>query len=144
MKRHEALVPLSREHHTALILSRLLRKDAPEYNGLPKDLQGKAAYAVNLFQTALQQHFQQEEIMLEKVHGSYAEIDRLSYEIKYEHQQLKKMFSAIENDENLLEALDELGRALEVHIRKEERVLFPLIQQYCPEEMLDEIRLLLT
>ena len=74
----------------------------------------------------------------------HAEIDRISHEIIYEHQHLKKMFSAIESDENLVETLDELGRALEVHIRKEERVLFPLIQQYCPEEMLDEIRVLLT
>jgi iron-sulfur cluster repair protein YtfE (RIC family) len=144
MKRHEALAPLSREHHTALILSRLLRKDAPEYKGLPKDLPGKADYAGNLFQTSLLQHFQQEETVLEKIHGANAEIDRLSYEIIYEHQQLRKMFSSIENDNNLAEMLDELGRALEVHIRKEERVLFPLIQQYCPEEMLDEIRLMLT
>jgi hypothetical protein len=35
MKRHEALIPLSRDHHGTLILARLLRSDAPPYKGLP-------------------------------------------------------------------------------------------------------------
>jgi iron-sulfur cluster repair protein YtfE (RIC family) len=32
--------------------------------------------------------------------------------------------------------LDELGKALEVHVRKEERELFPLIQESCSEELM--------
>jgi len=44
---------------------------------------------------------------------------------------------------NLVGDLDKLGKKLEQHIRKEERILFPLIEQYCPEEMLAAITLLL-
>ena len=42
MIRHSSIVSLSREHHGALILARLLQKDAPPYKNLPKDLKGKA------------------------------------------------------------------------------------------------------
>ena len=43
MKRHEALAPLSREHHGTLILAQLLKKGAPVYKGLPDTDTGKAS-----------------------------------------------------------------------------------------------------
>jgi len=144
MKRHEALTPLSREHHKALILARLLRKDAPAYKQLPTQPLHKADYAMRLFQTSLKQHFHHEEVMLEKVGGFNVEIGRLCNEVLREHRELTKMFSAIRIDEDIVDQLDILGRTLERHIRKEERIFFPLIQQYCPEELLEEIRLLLN
>ena len=53
MKRHEALAPLSRDHHEALILSQLLKKDSPAYKGLPVTVEGKVNYAVGFFEKNL-------------------------------------------------------------------------------------------
>ena len=137
MKRHEALAPLSREHHSALILAQLLKKDAPAYKGLPTALNEKTAYALQMFTATLQLHFTNEEEMLDKIRNVHIEIDKLSDEIFTEHQQLKKMFHSLDKTNNTIEELDTLGQALDGHIRKEERLLFPLIQQHCSESVLN-------
>ena len=67
MNRHEALAPLSREHHTALILCQLLKKSTPDYKGLPTSPADKAAYAINIFNTLLLPHFRKEEELILKV-----------------------------------------------------------------------------
>lgn len=35
MERDESLAPLSREHHTTLLLAQLLRLEDPKYKGMP-------------------------------------------------------------------------------------------------------------
>lgn len=142
MKRHNALAPLSREHHGALILAQLLKKDAPVYKGLPSDTGGKAAYALNMYTTILQKHFLTEEEILTKVKKYNTEIENISDEIIAEHIELTVGFLSLATTGKLVNALDNLGVALEKHIRKEERILFPLIQEHCPEELLNELMLL--
>lgn len=139
MKRHESLAPFSREHHHALILAQLLKTDAPEYKGLPIDIKGKISYAVNLFHDSLKEHFRKEEIMLDSVQYCHADIRKLREEIIAEHAQLTGYFLALEKSDNPEYSINTLGIALELHIRKEERVLFPLIQQKCSEETLIRI-----
>ncbi|MGG9960028.1 hemerythrin domain-containing protein [Ferruginibacter sp. SUN106] len=139
MKRHETLAPLSREHHGALILARLLQKDAPAYKGLPQDTETKAVYAMNFFKTNLQQHFDKEEILLHQVKKYNSAIEILTGEIILEHLQLTTLFDALQHTKELPAALDKLGRLLEDHIRKEERILFPLIQEHCAENILNAI-----
>ncbi|MFT3946338.1 MAG: hemerythrin domain-containing protein [Agriterribacter sp.] len=136
MKRHAALLPLSREHHSALILAQLIKKDAPAYRGMPTDTQGKLNYAVAFFETDLIEHFYKEEIILEKVKHANVEIETLSKEIIAEHSALKNHFVQLKTAIDKIAALDELGKLLEAHIRKEERVLFPLIQEHCSEALL--------
>ena len=139
MKRHETLAPLSRDHHEALILAQLLKKDAPAYKHLPTQLNEKAGYAVNFYSNHLQQHFLQEETMLQQVKMYNKEIEKLTEEVINEHHYLTTIFLSLDKTDNLSVTLDVLGTALENHIRKEERILFPLIQQYCPEEILNTL-----
>jgi iron-sulfur cluster repair protein YtfE (RIC family) len=139
MKRHEALVPLSREHHGALILAQLIKKGAPVYKGLPTDTDGKVNHAVNFYKHDLILHFSKEEAVLEKVKHAHADIETTATEIMREHDILKKGFLSLETATDKQTALDELGYLLEAHIRKEERILFPLIQEYCSEELLGEL-----
>ncbi|MEO8770926.1 MAG: hypothetical protein ABI402_12590 [Ferruginibacter sp.] len=139
MKRDEALAPLSREHHDALILARLLQKNAPAYKNLPIETSEKAAYALEMYNNNLQDHFLKEEKMLDKLKNIHAEIDRLSAEIITEHRMLTISFMGLNKKEDLVEAMDTLGFTLEKHIRKEERILFPLIQQHCSQEILKTI-----
>ncbi len=139
MKRHEALAPLSREHHSTLMLAQLLKKHAPVYKGLPRNATDKAAYALQQFETIIKKHFQLEETILEKAKDAHADIKMLAKEIVQEHQQLTGLFLSLSAATGMEETMDELANALENHIRKEERVLFPLLQQHCSEELLQQI-----
>jgi hemerythrin-like domain-containing protein len=136
MKRHEALIPLSREHHAALILVQLLKKNAPAYRDLPATPADKAVYALEMYTSILQAHFEQEEIILADVKQYNPAIEKLAEEILEEHRQLSAAFLSLPAATDIVHALDALGLALGEHIRKEERVLFPLIQAHCPEEVL--------
>lgn len=139
MKRHEAIAPLSRDHHTTLLLAQLLKKDAPVYKGLPDKPHGKARYALEQFETHIRKHFQLEETMLEKAKDTHPSIKILAEEIKAEHGELTDLFQllATANDPEMI--MNELAVKLEAHIRKEERVLFPILQEQCSEAVLAEI-----
>lgn len=139
MKRHPSLAPLSREHHGALILARLLQKDAPAYKGLPSDTNEKAVYALKFYEKELIKHFEEEEKVLQLVTGVDAALDLLVETIFREHQELHILFKSINNHPGITAHLDELGKALEIHIRKEERQLFPLIQETCSEDLMTAI-----
>ena len=139
MKRHPALIPLSREHHGALILARLLQKDAPVYKGLPTDTQGKAEYAYKFYQEELVKHFEDEEMVLKLVTGVESNLDLMIKTIYSEHQELHKLFQSIDNHPDLTSHLDQTGKTLETHVRKEERELFPLMQETCNEDLMIKV-----
>jgi len=144
MKRHEALIPLSREHHGTLILSRLLRSDAPAFKGLPHDEKGKAEYALKFYREELIQHFEQEEKMIPMLKGVNSTLDSLLACMQLEHQELHSLFNSLNQDMELSAQLDMIGRSLESHVRKEDRVIFPLIQESCTEEELNKLADILT
>ena len=141
MKRHPALIPLSREHQPALLLAQVLKKDAPAFNGMPSTLPDKAVFALKMYTLNLQGHFAKEEAMLASIKNTHASIDTLTEEICNEHRQLSNAFLALDKTDHTVEELDALGNALDDHIRKEERILFPLIQEHCSEEVLAAFRL---
>ncbi|HCN85075.1 MAG TPA: hypothetical protein DIT07_15875 [Sphingobacteriaceae bacterium] len=136
MKRHPSLTPLSREHHSALILARSLQKDTPAYKGMSSDTEGKAKAALAFYEEEIIQHFEEEEKILELIKGINPMIDLLAETILHDHEELHASFQAINNSQDIKTHLDELGKALETHIRTEERQLFPLIQEACNEEMM--------
>mgnify|MGYP000913343444 CR=1 FL=1 len=143
MKRSEALAPLSRDHHRSLILAQLLKKNAPAYKDLPSTTEGKIRYAVDEFEKDIKVHFEKEEQVLEKIQGYNKEIDLLAAEIRNEHMNLAELFSALNTTTAPQDVMDELGRKLEAHIRKEERSLFPMLEQYCSEETIQQFHALL-
>lgn len=139
MKRHPALAHLSRDHHDALILARLLQTNAPAYKGRPADIEGRALYALKFYKEELIKHFAEEEKALQLVIGVNEHLDQMVQTIFREHQELHTLFQSINSyaDKTLL--LDELGKALEVHVRKEERELFPLIEETCNKHLMAAI-----
>ncbi len=144
MKRHEALIPLSRDHHGTLILARLLRSDAPPYKGLPHDAEGKAEYALKHYREELLEHFEREEKMIPVLMGINPTLDSLLACMKTEHQEFHSLFNSITINRELSNQLDTIGRALESHVRKEDRVIFPLIQESFTEEVLNKLADILT
>ena len=143
MKRHEVIAPLSRDHHGSLLLAQLLKKNAPIYRDMPVTTEDKAKYAQAQFEGHIKKHFEQEETMLELAKDCNTEVNILTGQIKTEHRELTALFQSLETATDLRCTMDILAIALEKHIRKEERILFPLLQLHCSEELLKEIHNLL-
>lgn len=126
IRRHPALQPLSREHHDALMLYFKIRQ------GLKKgvDRARIADYMRWFFQEYLEPHFMVEEQRLFPLLGNdHPEIIRALSE----HKDIRRMFTgSLNREEELLSA----GKALEAHVRFEERLLFNQIQDTVPEEHL--------
>ncbi len=143
MKRHEALAPLSREHHPALILAQLLKKDAPVYRGLPQTAKEKVIYATFFFEKDLKTHFKKEEAVFALVKMIHPDVEKLVNELLAEHRDLSSRFHLLTEPHDTVKMMNSLGELLNNHIRKEERLLFPLIQQHCPAALLAQVGVLL-
>ena len=137
MKRHPALIPLSQDHHHGLLLAQLLKRNAPEYHGLPKDLPGKMDFAKEMYHKELEHHFKDEEqFVFPFLKRKDIDLDNLIYEILDEHIILKEKILLLTDNPDLGDQLDEIGRILDEHIRKEERILFEKAQAVLNDEEL--------
>lgn len=136
MKRYKSLIALSHDHHHGLMLAQLIKKDAPEYKGLPTDLDGKVNHVKESWKKELKLHFKNEEkILFPFVKGKDKEIDVLIEENIAEHKIIKSIVEELETTDDAETTLDKLGKTLELHIRKEERVLFNKMQNLLGEEL---------
>lgn len=141
MKRHNAIVQLSKDHQKGLMLAQLLKSNAPAYKGLPTDFVGKMSYAKEIFEFDLRKHFEDEEkILFPFIKGRDLECDKLIDELLEEHRFLSQKISQLNESENLVNDLDLIGRTLEQHIRKEERILFNRIQDLLNENELEILK----
>ena len=136
MKRHKSIIALSHDHHHGLMLAQLIKKDAPEYKGLPTDLIGKVNHVKDSWERELKLHFENEEnILFPFVKGKDEELDALIEDILEEHRLIESLVKKLDTDSDIESTLDQLGKALESHIRKEERELFQKIQISFGEEL---------
>ena len=79
---------------------------------------------------------------MQKVMDRNEDLNNLVAEILNEHTELTEAFLTLQQSENLEKSLHLLGEKLTDHIRKEERVLFPLIEESCTAAMLNELKYL--
>lgn len=141
IKRHEALKPLSRDHHQGLILAQQLKKGAPQYKGMPTTLEGKKDYTLTFYESELVKHFKdEEEILFLFVKSKNEGVENLIAEIISEHRKIESLIKNLEITDQLENVLNELGWLLEKHIRKEERELFPAIEKILSEGELSELK----
>jgi hemerythrin-like domain-containing protein len=142
MKRHQALVNLSREHYEGLVLAQLSKKNAPVYKHLPNDPQGKKEYVISAFIPKIKNHFKIEEtLLIPKIKNIDKDIDLLTDIILNEHKILNELIEKLKTDESPSDLLNEFGKIFESHIRKEEREWFNMIQEKIPEDILEKIRI---
>ena len=129
-RRHESLIPLSREHHHGLMLCLRIRRAL----GLPGVDQAvvreTAANAAQFFATDLEAHFKAEEEALFPAMEEVSGASELLSELLAEHRELEALANRLSDTEveALLRTLGQLADLLEAHIRKEERELFPLYE----------------
>ena len=140
MKRHPALISLSRGHHNGLVQGSRLRRAAGD-----GDASARLAAAgdfVEFFRNEERAHLRDEEeelfpLLLRNVPAQPAPLR----EARLQHMQLegfaRKLAIAVAAGIVDRATLDAAGELLEAHIRLEERQLFPLIEELVPD---DELR----
>ena len=120
MKRAEQLVPLSREHHAALVLAKRIAL-------CPDDQISRHAMCVHVsarFNLELAPHFEEEERwLLPALQAKHPDAVRRTLD---DHRVMRELISRIANSE--VSALNEFGLLLAHHVRFEERELFPLFE----------------
>lgn len=141
LKRHEALHSLSHHHMIALHLSLKMRRAGTDNEMIPMPELIQEADA--FWNPDGLVHFREEEEILLTAYAQYANVDEITeiHEMLIEHVNIRALFDSIlRSDSPSLDTLHKLGELLEKHIRKEERVIFPMIEKALPEEKLQEVK----
>lgn len=130
LKRHEALKPLSKDHHHGLLLCWKIRA------GRKSNVETKRirAYTDFFFESQLKPHFKFEE---EEIFGLLGDDHPLVKKAKNEHIRLEHLFST---NTCVDRALDDIEKELDAHIRFEERVLFTELQAEASTAQLDKLK----
>lgn len=140
LERHESLKPLSRHHMVALHLALKLRRVGTEKSKLtPKEIQQELR---NFWIPEGQEHFREEEEVLLTTYAQHANIDKPEIQdMLIEHVKIRALIDSIlkMKEEVNIAAIHDLGELLDAHIRKEERVIFPMIEKALPEDILMEM-----
>lgn len=123
LKRHEALVPLSRDHHFGLLLVWKIRQGL----AFEVSLSRICNYLIYYVEHHMLPHFQLEEL---GVFPFLDEKDELRQEAEEQHEVILGIFESIKHGEQEHSAnqLDQFAGSLEAHIRFEERILFEHMQ----------------
>ena len=140
LKRHAALEELSRDyHHARVVAHRLKRADRA---GAADACDSFLAY----WKSDGREHFREEEEILLPACAGFLDPDQpLVARVLTEHVRIRHLAREIASSEHPpLELLHELGSQLERHVRREERELFPLIEQTMPGAELDRLVALLS
>jgi hemerythrin-like domain-containing protein len=142
MKRHKSLFSLSHEHQHGLALALKLKypkrqlssSNEAEISELKSELADK-------YENILRKHFRKEERYL--VPGF--EDNNLMKQMLGEHIKLEGLYNKIVSNsegwklEQQRDMLNLFGELLDLHIRFEERELFPMIEKSLSEEQLEEL-----
>jgi iron-sulfur cluster repair protein YtfE (RIC family) len=140
MKRHPALHPLSREHHQFLMWCRNVRwhiegsPRAPDLETLLAEIRGQAPY--------IEAHFDLEETRLFPVCEAALGEVVLPYlvRLRADHAHWRAQLpDALAVAPTNIQLLDHLAQFLHDHLRYEERVFFPLLQEQLTEAAWENI-----
>ena len=142
MKRHLALVPLSRQHHDGLALGVMIQRGLrdgadPAHTAQFERLREQA---LDLWQLEFRGHFEVEEQIVFPAARASVE-PGLVDALLAEHQEIRQQFAALEQAPTSESGpvLERLRTALVRHIRTEERVLFQAMQEAMDEQQLDTL-----
>ena len=129
MKRHPALQHLSRDHHVALAIA--LRLSRATEDDAPAVLEAFLAF----WREHGARHFRVEEEVLLPAFADHGDPDAgCVADMLVDHVRIRAAAGRLEKaSEPSVEALHELGAALERHVRLEEREVFPLIEAAMPQ-----------
>ena len=142
MRRHDALIPLTHDHHHALAQVRKLRMSVER-------TEAERAVVVNeflhFFQVDTIQHFREEEESLFPLVADAEPMRETLEQVMIEHLQIHafvaRLTAEFESGNPTTGTVLGLCDALERHIRFEEKTVFPLIEANVDEAALQRISL---
>lgn len=124
MQRSPQLQPLSREHHTALVLAELCKRSA---GADAAAVEAACQRVIRSYADELQPHFLIEErTLLPLLQGTPQQ--PLAERTLLDHQQLAGLRDRMQVPD--ADALRQFGQILMAHVRFEERELFPVLERY--------------
>ncbi len=132
MPRHSSLVPLSHDHHHGLVVALRLKKGGPasQNDWWLAGEENQAPQLLAFADSELLHHFTLEEQLVFPVLLDLGDdmMTSITGELLAEHQAMRASLEKIRQlpDPQMLK---DFGDLLEAHIRKEERILFPLVEQ---------------
>ena len=141
-RRHESLIPLSREHHYGLLVCLRIHRGLEIHRSDPGWLRERADKVIGFFETDLETHFAVEEGIVFPVMSGIEEAGEIVEQLVDEHRKLAMLVDRLREPLGLeLSALlREFADLLESHIRKEERILFPCYEKTISPQTADQVR----
>jgi len=132
MKRNQALRQLSRDHHRALEAALKLRR------ATNADSQQVTADFLAFWRDHGALHFRvEEDVMLPGAAHRIAPTDPAVVRVLTDHVEIRRRALDLEAGGSVdAETLNALGETLSAHVRHEERVLFPMIEEALSDEEL--------
>lgn len=135
MPRNPALIPLSHDHHDALLVALRLKKGGPSspHDTLwPIEPTQQLEALLRFAETELYPHFLlEEELLFPASINKSVSIDLLIASLLEDHSAMRASLKMLKtyNPEEVGERMRLFGESLEKHIRREERELFPMIEE---------------
>ena len=142
-RRHESLIPLSREHHYGLLVCLRIHRGIENHQADVSWLSERSEKVIQFFESDLKTHFEAEEGVvfpaMSGIEDSRATIEQLVDE----HRKLEKLVQQLRKARELELAplLREFADLLEAHIRTEERALFPRYEKGVSSELARQVGL---
>ena len=135
MKRSKALRALSHQHHQGLFAALQLKRAGRE-----TAVEARQVF-LDFFEREGARHFRAEEELLLPAFAGHSEVDQPAIvRVLTEHVDIRRRRQDLERSADPDPAeLRELGERLESHIRFEERVLFPMIEEALPVDELERL-----
>src|SRR5712691_3028591 len=144
MKRHPALIPLSRDHHNGLVQASRLRRAAADGDASARLAAAREFVEFSRNEERVPLRDEEEELfalLLRHIQSQPAPLR----EARAQHMQLegfaRKLDIAVAAGTVDRETLAAAGELLDAHIRLEERELFPLIEELVPDDQLRRLGL---
>ena len=140
-RRHESLIPLSREHHYGLLVCLRIHRGIENHQADVSWLSERAEKVIQFFESDLKTHFKAEEEIVFPAMNGIEDSRAMIAQLVDEHRKLEKLVQRLKKARELRLAplLREFADLLEAHIRTEERVLFPRYEKGVSSELAKQV-----
>jgi len=142
-RRHESLIPLSREHHYGLLVCLRIHRGLENHKADLVWLSERAEKVIRFFESDLKTHFAVEEEIVFPAMSGIEEADSVIRELIEEHRDIRRLIQRLQlaRSPKIVPLLREFADLLEAHIRKEERVLFPCYERHISPGKAGQVRI---
>ena len=130
MKRHDGLIPLTHDHHHALVHAKALKRAAGESDDERLSAAGRF---LDFYEHDTLLHFREEEEIVFPLVVDEAEAEPVLGRLMMEHLRIHALVRKLRRETTsgspTPDTLSDIGSLLEQHVRFEEKTVFPLIER---------------